>query len=146
MATVLHRAPEAPAAGGSRAQRFLRMAAIAFIVAVAIHGGDHMRRGIEDQSTSVIATGTAQAILGLLTVRLVFRHHRWAPSAAIAVGFASALLFAAAHLLPTWHGLSDSYVTPAAHAGVTWFSWLTATLEIGADVLFGVAGVNALRR
>jgi hypothetical protein len=131
-----------PAAGP--AERFLRLAAVAFAAAVAIHGLDHLRRGLADQSTSVIAAGTIQGFLGALTVGLVWLRHPWAPAAAIVVGFASAALFAAAHLLPTWHGLSDSYLTPMAGAGVTWFSWVTAVLEIGADVLFGCAGVNVL--
>jgi hypothetical protein len=126
------------------AERLLRYASIAFIVAVAIHGADHMYRGIEDQSPQVISAGTIQAVLGAITVVLVFRRHRWAPPAAVVVGLASALLFAAAHVLPTWGFLSDSYVTPAAGAGVTWFSWVTAVLEIGADLAFGWAGANAL--
>ena len=127
-----------------RTERLLRYAAVIFIAAVAIHGADHMRRGIEDQSASIVSAGTIQAVLGVVAVALVLRKDRRAPVAAIVVGFASALLFAAAHLLPTWQGLSDSYVTPSAGAGVTWFSWLTAVLEIGADVLFGWAGLNVL--
>ena len=128
----------------SRADRLLRYTAILFITAVAIHGGDHAFRGIADQDPPVLVAGTLQAVLGVLTVRLVLRHHPGAPTAAIWIGFTSALLFAAAHLLPTWGFLSDSYVTPAADAGVTWFSWTTAVLEITADVAFGVAGLNAL--
>jgi hypothetical protein len=134
-----------PAVESSRAHQLLRYAAVAFIVAVAIHGGDHEHRGIADQSSQVVVAGTIQAVLGALTVVLVFREHRWAPIAAVVVGFASALLFSAAHLVPTWGFLSDSYVTPAAGAGVTWFSWLTAVLEIGADLVFGWAGLNVLR-
>jgi hypothetical protein len=128
----------------SRENQLLRYSAITFIVAVAIHGADHAYRGIELQSPQVLWAGTIQALLGALTVWLVFLRHRWAPIAAILIGFASALLFSAAHLLPTWGVFSDSYLTPAAGAGVSWFSWITAVLEIGADLLFGWAGLNAL--
>lgn len=128
------------------AERLLRYAAVGFAVAVAIHGADHAHRGLADQSSPVVVAGTIQGLLGALTVGLVFLGHRWAPGAAIVVGFASAALFAAAHLLPTWQGLSDSYLTPATGAGVTWFSWLTAVLEIGADLVFGWAGLNFLLR
>lgn len=130
----------------SREDGVLRYAAIAFMVTVAIHGGDHFFRGIEDQSPQVVGGGTLQFILGALAVLLVFRRHRAAPTAAIVVGFASALLFSAAHLLPTWGAFSDSYVTPETGAGVTWFSWVTALLEISADLFFGWAGVRAPRR
>lgn len=144
MPTVLQsRSAEAPAEPGG-AERLLRYAAVAFAVAVAIHGADHAHRGLADQSSPVVVAGTIQALLGALAVALVFLRHRWAPAAAIVVGFASAVLFAAAHLLPTWQGLSDSYLTPGAGAGVTWFSWVTAVLEIGADLLFGWAGLNVL--
>jgi hypothetical protein len=124
----------------------LRVAALAFIAAVAIHGGDHALRGTENQSPQVLSGGTVQALFGLLAVALVLRGHRWAPVAAMAVGFASAVLFASAHLLPSWGAFSDSYVTPAAGAGVTWFSWITAFLEIGADLFFGWAGAKAVMR
>jgi len=118
---------------------------VAFIVAVAIHGGDHAHRGLENQSRQVLSGGTIQAVAGALAVGLVFLRRRSAPVAAIVVGFASAALFSSAHLLPSWGAFSDSYVTPAAGAGVTWFSWVTAVLEIGADLAFGTAGLYALR-
>lgn len=130
--------------GEDRPERLLRYAGIVFLAAVAIHGGDHLRRGIEEQSSQIVIAGTIQALLGVVAVALVIRGHRWGPAFAVGVGFASALLFAAAHLLPTWHGLSDSYLTPGAGAGVTWFSWITAVLEIGADLVFGWAGLNVL--
>jgi hypothetical protein len=126
------------------AHQLLRYAAVAFISAVAIHGGDHLYRGTENQSPQVLSGGTVQALLGVVAVALVFRRHRWGPIAAAFVGIASAVVFASAHLLPSWGAFSDSYVTPAAGAGVTWFSWVTAGLEIGADLLFGWAGLNVL--
>lgn len=130
---------------GSRADQVLRFSAIAFVVAVAIHDADHAYRGLEVQSDAVQAAGTVQAVAGLLAVGLVFLRHPRAAIAALLVGFGSALGFSAAHLLPSWGAFSDSYVTPAAGAGVTWFSWLTAVLEIGADLVFGWAGLQAWR-
>jgi hypothetical protein len=46
--------------------------------------------------------------------------------------------------LPTRGALSDSFIDAAPAAGVTWFSWVTALLEILADLLFGAAGVAVL--
>ncbi len=129
-----------------REDRLLRYSAVAFIVAVAIHGADHAHRGAGVLTPQVRWGGLIQLVLGALAVGLVMRRHRWAAIAAMVVGFASALLFSSAHLLPTWGAFSDSYLTPAAGAGVSWFSWITAVLEVGGDLLFGWAGLNVLLR
>ena len=127
-------------------QQLLRYAAVAFAVALLIHGADHARRGMEVVSSQIQWAGNTQAVLGVITVVLVFLRHRWGPYAAIGIGFASAIGFTAAHLLPSWGVFSDSVLTPAAGAGVTWFSWLTALLEIAADLAFGWAGLTAWRQ
>ena len=55
--------------------------------------------------------GMVQIVLAAATVVLVFGGSRWAPHAAIVVGFVSAVGFtAAAHLLPTWGFFSDSFI------------------------------------
>ena len=126
--------------------RLLRYSAGAFIVAVAIHGADHAHRGAGILTPQVRWGGLIQLVLGAFAVGLVMRRHRWAAIAAMVVGFASALLFSSAHLLPTWGAFSDPYLTPAAGADVSWFSWVTALLEVGADLLFGWAGLNAVLR
>lgn len=126
--------------------RILRSTGAFFLAAVLVHGLDHLRRGIDVMTTQVLVGGTVQFVLALVAVTLVLRHHRLAPGAAIAVGFGSAVLFVTAHLLPDWGAFSDAYVGSPAAPGVTAFSWLTALLEIGADVAFGWAGVVVLRR
>lgn len=133
-----------PITHGSQDDRQLHLAAAAFIIAVAIHGADHAFRGPDVLTSAVRLGGAIQFVSGVLAVVLVFRRHRWAPAAAALVGFGSALLFVNAHLLPTWSALSDSYLTPVADAGVSWFSWITAVLEISADLLFGWIGFRAL--
>jgi hypothetical protein len=122
----------------------LRWAAIIFTVALSLHNADHLRRGMDVVPPAVMIAGTAQGILAVLTVILVFGGSRWAPHAAIVVGFVSAVGFSAAHLLPTWDAFSDSFIDPTPAAGVTWFSWVTAVAEILADLLFGVIGAAAL--
>src|SRR5947209_2103019 len=84
------------------AERLLRGTALVFVVAVAVHGGDHVRRGMDAVTTHVTAAGTVQFLLATVTVALVFRGNRWAPAAAVAIGFVSAIGFTAAHLLPHW--------------------------------------------
>jgi hypothetical protein len=69
----------------------------------------------------------------------------FAPEAAIAVGFGSAVVFTYAHLLPTFlPGYQDSFISPP-HINVTWFSWFSALTEIGTGIVFAIAGIRARR-
>ena len=126
--------------------KVLRSTSVVFLVAVLVHGADHLRRGVDVMTTQVLVGGNIQFGLAFVAVTLVIRRHRLAPVAAIAVGFGSAVLFVTAHLVPDWGAFSDSYVGSPTAPGVTAFSWFTAMFEIAADVAFGLAGLVALRR
>jgi len=80
---------------------YLRTTAVIFAAAVLVHGGDHVRRGLDASPTAVMIAGSIQAVVVPIAVVLVFRRTRWAPHAAIVAGFASAALFIYAHVLPT---------------------------------------------
>jgi hypothetical protein len=122
-----------------------RWSAIVFAVAVALHGADHLRRGMDIVPPAVMVGGMVQIVLATATVSLVLRNNGWAPHAAITVGFLSAFGFTAAHLLPTWGFFSDSFINAPPAARVTWFSWVSAIFEILADVLFALVGIAVLR-
>jgi hypothetical protein len=126
-------------------ERNFRWAAVVFGVAVALHGVDHVRRGMDALPPAVMIAGMVQLVLAAVTIGLVFARSRWAPYAATVIGFVSAVGFTAAHLLPTWGFFSDSFINAPPAARVTTFSWVTALLEIAADVAFGVVGVAVLR-
>lgn len=126
--------------------RGLRYAALAFALALAAHGADHAIRGFSVVTTQISWAGNIQIVGAIIAVALVYLGHRLAPVAAMTMGFASAAGFSAAHLLPTWSAFSDSYVTPAAGAGVTAYSWVTAVLEISTALVFGVVAVRVWRR
>jgi hypothetical protein len=125
--------------------RVFRWSAALFAAAVALHTVDHLRRGMDIVPPAVMAAGMVQLVLAVATIGLVFVGNRWAPHATIVVGFASAIGFTAAHLLPTWGFFSDSFINAPPSARVTWFSWVSAIAEIVADVIFGVVGVLVLR-
>ena len=128
-----------------RAPDPLRLAAVVFAIALAVHGADHFRRGMDVLTPEVFWLGNAQIVLSIVTLVLVFRGHRWAPAFAIVVGFASAIGCSGAHLLPHWSAFSDAF-TGAHHApGVTAFSWFAAGFEIIAGLWLGVAGLRARR-
>jgi Na+/proline symporter len=124
----------------------LRLTTVVFVVALFVHGADHMRRGMEVVSTTVTVAGSIQILLALLTALLVFRRSRWAPVAAIVVGFASAIGFTMVHLLPDWFGpFSDSFIDAPPEARVIGFSWFAALFEIAADIAIGIAGMRVLQ-
>jgi hypothetical protein len=126
-------------------QRLLPATGVVFAVALLVHGADHVRRGIGELAPSVFWLGNVQTVGALTALYLVFTRHRWAPAAAIVIGFASAVGFTVVHLFPDWGPLSDAFPDAHSHADVTLFSWFAALFEIGADLAFGAAGVFTLR-
>jgi hypothetical protein len=120
----------------------LRRIAVVFVVAVGVHGVDHVRRGVDVLTTQVLSAGSIQFVLAVIALVLVLRRHPWAASAAIAIGFSSAIGFTAAHLLPHWGSFSDSFTGSRVAPNVTVLSWATALFEIGADIAVGCAGVR----
>ena len=124
--------------------RFLRWAAVIFAIGFAVHGLDHLRRGMMASPTPVVVGGTVQGVFVVIAVAMALTHRKGAPQAAIVVGFGSGVLFTYAHLLPTFlSDYQDSFIS-APHPNVTWFSWLSAVAEIGTGVLFGIAGARAV--
>lgn len=95
---------------------------------------------------AVMVGGTLQLILAAVTIALVFKRNRWAPLAAVGIGYAGAVGFTAAHLLPKWGFFSDSFINAPPWARVTAFSWVTAILEIAANLVFGTIGLVLLRQ
>lgn len=124
------------------AARLLRYAAFVYLVAWAVHTGDHLRRGFDVVTAAVTVLGSVTAVLQLAVIAAVLMRRHWAPIAAVAVGFPDAIGIAAVHLLPNWGALSDAF--PGAHnTGVTGFSWLAAIVEITGALAFGLCGLYA---
>lgn len=127
------------------AERLLRYSALFYLFAWAVHTGDHIRRGLDVVTTQVSVLGTAAAVLQIAAIVAVLLHARWAPIAAVAIGFPDAFGIAAVHLLPHWSSLSDAF--PGAHGtGVNALSWVAASVEIAGALAFGAAGAYALRQ
>jgi hypothetical protein len=127
-----------------RAHRLLVYAAIVYAAAFVIHTGDHVRRGLDVETTQVLVLGNAAAVFQVLAIAAVFARHRFAPVLAVALGFPDAVGIAAVHLLPHWSSFSDAF--PNAHGtGVTGLSWIAAIAEVGGALIFGLAGLYALR-
>jgi len=127
------------------AGRYLRWAAISFAIGFGIHGLDHLRRGMSASPHAVMVGGMIQGVFVVAAVAMALSRHRWAPEAAIFVGFGSALLFTYAHLLPTFlPGYQDSFISPP-HINVMWFSWFSALTEIGTGIVFAIVGMRTRR-
>src|SRR5437764_14255541 len=106
-------------------QRF-RGTAQGMLAAIGVHGADHLRRGIDVSTHVVLTAGAIQALAGVIAALMVFRRHRLAPVVAVFVGFAGAIGFAAAHLLPHSSAFSDPFTGSAVAPRVNLFSWFTA--------------------
>ena len=131
--------------GHEDASDILRWAAIAFAIGFGIHGLDHLRRGMSASPPFIMVGGMIQGLFVAVAVGMALTRRRRAPEAAIAVGFASAVVFTYAHLLPTFlPGYQDSFVSPP-HINVTWFSWFSALTEIGTGIVFAIVGIRARR-
>jgi hypothetical protein len=128
------------------ALRLFRYAAFFYLVAWALHTGDHIRRGLGVVTIEVSVLGGVAAVLQVLAVlAAISMRWRWAPLAAVLIGFPDAVGIAAVHFLPHWSAFSDAF--PGAQGtGVTGFSWFAASVEVAGALAFGSAGAYADRR
>jgi hypothetical protein len=123
----------------------LRAPGALFALGLAVHGADHMRRGMSAAPPSIMVGGFVQIALVVVTLVLVWQGSRRAPAMAVLTAAVSIVGFTYAHLLPDWWpAFSDSFVT-GPRIGVTWFSWASVVAELGTALVFVVAGVRALR-
>lgn len=127
------------------AVRALRRPGVLFAVGLAVHGIDHMKRGMMASPPSIMVAGTLQILLVIVTLVAVWRGRRWAPELSVVAALVSLVGFTYAHLMPAWWpAFSDSYVT-GARIRVTWFSWVTVVAEMGTALIFGIAALRVLR-
>ena len=124
------------------ADRLLRLAGIAYAVGFTIHTLDHLRRGSDSITETLYVAGYLSSLVSIAVIVLVLTRHRLAPIAAVAVGFTQAAAFVAAHFLPEWSALSDSFVEGGAAA----ISIVAGLAEIAGALLLGFAGLHWLRR
>lgn len=104
------------------------------------HDLDHVRQSRLPEVPVLVLGGVAY-LAAFVTLVLALRRHRLASTAAIAVGFATALGFIAVHVLPDWGPLADGY--PGTGADV--LSWTVVFIDIGVALWLGLAGLRAGR-
>ena len=131
--------PTSPGADGSAgwtadppAARRLRVAAVVYAAAWAIHTGDHLRRGLGVVTLDVSVVGSLAAVLQLVAVGAVLARRPWAAVAAVAIGLPDAIGIAAVHLLPHWSAFSDQF----AHKEIGCAQWPTRAkiAQVGVDL------------
>jgi hypothetical protein len=120
----------------------LVIAGYVFAFGSAIHLVDHLRRGQGSVTEALYWAGNSALIVQVSTITLILTRHRIAPLVAAAAGFPLALGFTAAHWLPHWSALSDSFVDRRASA----FSYVASLAEILGALAVGVTGVAARGR
>jgi hypothetical protein len=122
-------------------EQLLRVAAVAFAIAVVLHNSDHLRRGGDAVSTQVFWLGSAAILLEVGVVALVRSRHPSAPLAAIAIGFSLAVGYVVVHFTPDRSLISDSLIDGDAQI----ISVIAASLETITAFLLGLVGVLAVR-
>jgi hypothetical protein len=128
----------------TRADAFLRTATIAFVIGWGLDAIDHLRRGFTAAPSSLTYLAATHAVLIAVAVTMILRHRKHAPEATVIVGSASVLGLGYVHLMPTyWPAVQDSFVS-GPRVDVTWFSWVTVVISIGAAMVWAHAGSRAL--
>jgi hypothetical protein len=120
-------------------QRHLVAAGYVFMIGSTVHIIDHLRRGQGSVTNTLNALGTFGVVVQVTVITLILTRHRLAPLISAAAGFSLALGFTAAHWLPKWSSLSDSFVDhrPAA------FSIVASLAEIAGALAVGTTGLRA---
>jgi asparagine N-glycosylation enzyme membrane subunit Stt3 len=119
--------------------RQLVRAGYLFLAGSALHTFDHLRRGQGSVTELLNRVGTIGVVVQVVVITLILTRHRLAPLMSAGAGFALALGFAAAHWLPHWSSLSDSFVDHRVSA----FSYVASVAEIVGAVAVGIAGTRA---
>jgi hypothetical protein len=118
----------------------LLWASIALLAAVVLHDLDHVRQG-RSVEPLVVAIGVVGDVAVITMVALAIRGSRWAPHAAVVIGFGNVLGFIAVHVIPDWGPLADGY----PGIGVDGLSWAIVYIPMAAALWLGVTGLSALR-
>ena len=124
-----------------RAEHRLVLAGYLFMVGSGVHLIDHLRRGQTSVTEQLYWAGNLGLVVQVAVITLVLTRHRVAPLAAAAAGFPLAIGFTAAHWLPQWSSLSDSFVDNGASP----FSYVASLSEIAGALAVGVAGLAIIR-
>lgn len=124
-------------------RRWNRLVAAGYLFAFgsAIHVVDHLRRGQGSVTEALYWAGNGGLVVQVVVITLIVTRHQVAPLASTAAGFALALGFTAAHWLPRWSVLSDSFVDNDASV----FSYVASLSEIAGALAVGVAGLGVVR-
>jgi hypothetical protein len=124
-----------------RQDRRLLQAGYLFLFGSAIHLVDHLRRGQSSVTEQLYWAGNLGLVVQVAVITLILTRHKVAPLAAAAAGFPLAIGFAAAHWLPHWSSLSDSFVDTRVSA----FSYLASAMEIAGALAVAFAGLAIIR-
>jgi hypothetical protein len=116
---------------------WLRTFAVGYVVLDSIHAVDHLRQA-RTLSPQIYAGGTLALATSVLVMVLVLRRHPVAPLAATAFGTAAALGVFAAHIVPNFYFLSDSYV-PLHLDIVSWLIAIAVIIDAAALALVGAS-------
>lgn len=121
-------------------EQLLWYAGAFYLAAFSAHTLDHLLRGRDSVTEALYVAGFLSSLLSVMVAVLVLTRHRFAPHVAAAIGLPQAVAFFAAHFLPTWSALSDSFIS----GDVGWWTWVAGALEIVGALAVASAGLRLL--
>jgi hypothetical protein len=125
-----------------RVLMLMRYAALFLVLALLLHGADHLRRGLGVLTPEVFWAGNLSLLVDAAVVGAILVGHRTAPLLAIVVNGFTAVSVAAVHLLPHWSAFSDAF---PGGLDIIPLSWVAVFLELTARLSLIAAGIYALR-
>jgi hypothetical protein len=131
--------------GARQLREPLVLANLAFILAIALHNGDHIffqDRGMNALTTEIKVAGTALVVVAVIGLGFTLARHPWAPMMATIIGFGAAVSVIFGHVVPHWSSFSDPYSELSLGA----YSWTVMLAEIVTGFVLGVVGFRTVRR
>lgn len=119
--------------------RLLRITAYMYLAGYAIHGADHIARGMDKTPDAVKIGGFLGLLAGLTAIGFVVSRRRLSAHLAIVVGFVTAVGLTAVHVPPHWSAFSQPF-----RGGVNALDWASVVVAVLGSLAFGIAGVYAL--
>jgi hypothetical protein len=119
----------------------LRSVAVVYLATFAYHSVAHEVRGVTPPLTFWL--GWSLQLAALVVVVMVFRDHRLAVPALLAVSVGTWFGLGVVHLLPAWGPLSEPWMH---HHGISPIWWGSLFAALGGGVLASVAALYVHRR
>jgi uncharacterized membrane protein len=129
-------------AAAARQGRFLKAAAVAWLVGYTAHSIDHFRVGIGSTPVLVFVVGLLGSLVGVYWAWRIAHDDPRGPVYALVLGASLTVGFLVVHLPPRWGGGTYSEPYPGNADAL---QWITLAMAVLGSAVLAVAGAASLR-